>query len=258
MILSCNRVLKAGTVSVDQGNKVVIDVAQNLLANQPIDTEDNEIPEPDKMVQAQNAAKRIIRQAEQQAEEILANARNSAIKEQSLMLNTAKAEAARITSEARDIGYREGMDAAVKEGEAIKAEAKQVLENAIADKTAMQANLEPEIVEIITGITEKLLNKAVVINPAIITNLIKQGLSSAIITGDVIIYVSPDDLEQVQSCKEELMAYTDGSVKLEIVKDLSLNSMDCIIETSFGDIDCSLGQQFETLKANLSYILNNK
>ena len=256
MMLSCNRVLKAGTVNVDQDNKVVIDAGQS--SEQLSGTEDNKAYEPNKEAQAQSAAKRIIRQAEQQAEEIVSSARASSAQEQVVIRQNAEAEAARLLSESRDMGYKDGMNTATREGDAIKAEAQQVLESAIAERKAMQESLEPEIVELVIGITDKLLNKTMAINPAIITNLIKQGLTSAVITGDVIIYVSPQDLEQVLEHKDELMAHADGSVKLEIVKDLSLNPMDCVIETPFGDIDCSLGQQFESLKANLSYILNNK
>ncbi|MCL2216329.1 MAG: FliH/SctL family protein, partial [Defluviitaleaceae bacterium] len=221
-------------------------------------TEDDSGQEQSKENQAKSASARIIRQAEQQAEEIVSSARAAATQEQNTIRANANAEAKRITSEAREAAYKEGMDAATREGDAIKAEARQTLESAVAERKAMQESLEPEIVELIIGITDKLLDKAVAINPSVITNLIKQGLASAVITGDIIIYVSPQDLEQVQEHKDELVALADGSVKMEIVKDLSLNPMDCVIETPFGDIDCSLGQQYDQLKANLSYILNNK
>jgi len=256
MMLSCNRVLKAGTVNVDKDNKVIIDAGNS--PEQLTDDGDINIPEPNTEAQAQHTAKRIIRQAEQQAEEIISQARATATQEQASIRSEAQAEAHRAITEAREMAYKEAMDSATAEGNAIRAEAQQVLEDAKTERMSMQKKLEPEMVDLVVGITEKLLGKITDLNPSVIINLIKQGLASAVITGDVIIYVSPQDLEQVQAHKDELMALADGSVKMEIVKDLSLNPLDCVIETSFGDIDCSLGQQFESLKTNLNYILNNK
>jgi len=263
MILSCNKILKAATVKVDNDNKVVIDVSAQLQYTPTdndnlTDNNDESVVESNKIAQVNQTVAKKIRQAELQAEEIIANAKKIASEEQESIRATAETEAVRLMEEYRDIGYKEGMDLAISEGNTIKEEANEILKAAESEKKQMQENLEPEMVDLIIKITEKLLGNATNINPKVIINLIKQGLSSTVITGDVMIYVSADDLEQVQKHKEELMTLTDGSVNLEIVKDLSLNPMDCIIGTPFGDIDCSLGQQFESLRANLTYILNNK
>jgi len=259
MTLSCNRVLKAGAVKLDTENKIVIDVAyQHPLQHLSDGQDDDESVARKKEVQAQSMAIKIIQQAERQAEDILSNARISAVQEQTAIRSSAEAEATRIKADAQASGYKTGMDSATSEGDAIRSEAHMILENAKAERASLEESLEPDMVGLILGITEKLLGDTIAINPAIIVNLIKQGLASAVITGNIVIYVSPQDLEHVQAHKDELLALTDGSVKVEIVKDLSLNPQDCIIETPFGDIDCSLGQQYETLRANLTYILNNK
>ena len=254
MMLSSNRILKPGMVNLDTVNKVVIEAPPFDVPTDPDEPEDPAIKEKD----AQKQAAKIIRHAERQAEEILTNALADAEARQSEVLQNAETEAARITSEAHESGYKSGMDAATSEGEAIKAEARQVLEDAEAERKKMQESLEPEIVNMIIGITEKLLGNFAEINPKIIINLIKQGFAAATISGNVTVYVSAGDYDLVLANKDELLALTDGSVKLEITKDLSLSPMDCVIETPFGDIDCSLGQQFESLKANLTYIMNNK
>jgi flagellar assembly protein FliH len=150
------------------------------------------------------------------------------------------------------------MERAQADGDLIREEAQQTLNDAIAERAAMQEALEPEIIEMIIGITEKLLGNIVEVNPAIIVNLVKQGFAAAAISGDVKVNVSAEDYDAVSKSKNELLALTDGASKVTVVKDLSLSPMDCVIETEFGNIDCSLGQQFESLKANLTYILNNK
>jgi len=259
MTLSCNRVLKAGAVKLDTENKIIIDTAyQHPLQHLSDGQDDDESVARKKEIQAQSMAIKIIQQAERQAEDILSNARISAVQEQAAIRKSAESEATRIKADAQELGYKTGMDAATSEGNGIKAEANSILETAKAERAALEESLEPDMVGLILGIMEKLVGDTIALNPAIIVNLIKQGLASTAITGNIVIYVSPQDLEHVQAHKDELLALTDGSVNVEIVKDLSLNPHDCIIHTPFGDIDCSLDQQYEALRANITYILNNK
>ncbi|MCL1863174.1 MAG: FliH/SctL family protein [Defluviitaleaceae bacterium] len=253
MTLSSSRILKAQTVYIDTENKFVIETDAGEAETHSDEPFDPEKKERD----AHKSAKGIIKDAEQQAEEIINAARHEAMEVQAEIRKNADSEAAQVISEAREQGYSEGMATAVQEGDAIRAEAQQVLDDAIAERKAMQESLEPEIVEMVISITEKLLGNIKEINPAAIVNLIKQGFAESVISGEIKINVSADDYEYVVKNKEELLSHTDGSVNLLIVKDLSLSPMDCIIETPFGDIDCSLGQQYESLRANLMLILNN-
>jgi flagellar assembly protein FliH len=261
MMLSSSRILKRHAVSVDTENKVVIDIGETLDIDSPdpdIVSDDPNKRERDARKSAEKEAARMVRHAESQAEDIISNAIKTAAEKQAAIQKKAEDEAANIMAESREMGYQSGMDSARQEGDAIKAQAQQVLDDANAERAAMQESLEPEIVNMIISITEKLLGNIAEVNPKVITNLVKQGFADATITGNVVVYVSADDYDQVIENKDELLAVTDGSVKLEIKKDLSLSPMDCVIETPFGDIDCSLGQQFESLRANLTYILNNR
>ena len=258
MTLFSNRILKAGTVEVDVDNKVIIEVIST--AEQEMDlpiTGESERSNAD-VEKIEAKARGIVQQARYQAEQILNEARRAAAVEQASLMSKAEEEAARLTREASDRAYQEGLEAANREGEVIKAEANRVLEQAHADRESMQKALEPEIVQLIIDIMDKLIGDIVKLNPSIIINLIKQGLSSSTITGDIKVYVSADDYDETIAKKDEILAITDGSVKLDIVKDLSLNSSDCVIETPFGSIDASLGQQYETLRENLTYILGNR
>ena len=259
--LSSNRILKS--YNYDADNKVVIDNGSSAseFDGDYIDTGSLSDAEDSRMLKEEAAKKnaaRIVRHAESQAEEIVSKARKDSAAEIALIRQKAEQEAAMSVSQATDAGYQEGLEAANREGEAIKADAQKCLEDAKNERQAMQESLEPEIVNMIIGITEKLLGNITQVNPAAITNLVRQGFASTSLSGDVTVYVSAQDYEQVIEQKDELLALTDGSVKLEITKDLSLSPMDCMISTPYGDIDCSLGQQFESLRANLTYILNNK
>lgn len=253
MTLSSSRVLKAQTIFIDNENKFIIETD----TPEP-DSGTDEVYEADKKErEARKSAKSIVADAEEQAKQILSMANHEAMNQKAEIRRNADIEATQVISEARDQGYKEGMAAATAEGDAIKAQANKVLEAARAEQKAMQENLEPQMVELIIAITEKLLGNIKEINPAAIVNLIKQGFAESVISGEIKVNVSADDYEYVTKHKDDLLAHTDGSVNLLIIKDLSLSPMDCIIETPFGDIDCSLGQQYESLRTNLTLILSN-
>jgi len=253
-----SRVFKANTITVDRDNPVVIET--EAYSEAPVDELPSDIfvePVIDEEQDSQEKAYDIISNARQQAQQILQEAKSQAAVDYQAMTQRAKKEAADLAQEARTQGYNEGMTAAVHEGDTIRANAKKVLEDAEAQRIAMLARAEPDVVGLVMEITDKLLGNAVHLHPEVILHLVKQGMQSATIAGDVTVYVSSHDIETVQARREEILALTDGSVKLEIIKDLSLGPMDCVIETPFGNIDCSLGQQFEALKQNLTYLLNS-
>jgi len=265
MTLYTNPILKRDRVNLDTENPVVIDVIAPVIFDEAgalgsqESQDSNEQPDfAKKEAEATNAAARIIKHAESQAEDILSNAMKAAAEKQAAIQKAAEDDAAKLLEETRESAYKDAMDKATSEGEAIKQDAQKVLDDAQAEHKKMQDSLEPDIVNMIISIAEKLLGNIAEINPKVVLNLIKQGFAAATISGEVIVYVSKDDYDLVTESKDDLLAFTDGSVKLIIKKDLSLSPMDCVIETPFGDIDCSLGQQFESLRANLTYILNNK
>lgn len=250
---SLSKVLKAQTVKLDKDNRINIDVG--FIVPQPMpdstfDKAEEETPE--------EIARNIINKANRDAEKIV----NQAKREASNLLDEAKAQAeeeSRVMCEqAHEEGYREGYRKAELESKHILEQANQVLADAKRERAASETSLEPDMVDLIIKIVQKLLNDTVRLNPDAVVNLIRQGFAGATITGDVFIHVSQHDFEQVVQSKEALMSLTDGSVNLEIIRDLSLDMSDCVIETTYGNIDCSLNQQFDALRNQLVYILKNK
>ena len=251
-----NRILKHDRVKIDKDNRVTIEV--------PVVDTDEYMPgqdageSEDEEAKAMNAAASIIRTAEMQASEILNRARMEALAVQSKIETEAKETAARLLKETEESAYKSGVARAKAEGDRIISEADIILEEAKKQRLFLQDTLEPDIVKLIIGISDKLIGNAKNLNPNTITYLVRQGFGMGTITGDVRVLVSPDDFETVVRSKDELLSHTDGSANLEIAKDLSLNPLDCIIETSMGHIDCSLDGQYSQLKENLTYILQNR
>jgi flagellar assembly protein FliH len=197
----------------------------------------------------------VLNEARGEAEIIILKARNEA----RIISDNARKEIdglrGEAEEEARGKGYGDGFNKGASEAEALKREAEQTLREARAERDELLSGMEPRAVGLIIKIMEKLLGAAVKINPQIILHLIREGLSCATGSESVRIRVSPDDYTVVQDHFNEIMEFA-GSSDAQLVKDASLNPMDCIIETSYGNIDSGLDQQFESLKADLLYTLN--
>ena len=250
--MSLSRIIKTGTFLLDENNKVIIDIPTpdtfEAQATEIIPEEEQE-----EIINPEDEAERIIAQAKNEAAAIIERAKNQARDESREILALAAEEAEDIQKKAQEDGYNAGLSKAKAEGDEIKRQAEKIKNDAIQWKKDQEESLEPQIVDMIIQIIEKLIG--VTINPNIIINLIRQGINNSTITGNIIIYVSPNDHAHVIEHKDEILSLTDGSVKVDIVKDLSLNDNDCIIETPFGNIDSSLNQQLETLVQDLKYIL---
>jgi flagellar assembly protein FliH len=253
MLSSNARVLKAHIVNIENDNKVLIETA---FFDDAVDSEKSD-GEWDENTTEEEQAESILINATRKSEAIIKDALDEAEGIVRAAEERAKKEAEVIIETARVMGHKEGIENAQEEAEAIRTQAQAVLERANNERIAAEESLEPDMLDLIVRIVAKLLDVTAAINPQVILNLIKQGLAGATVTGNITVYVSPHDYEIVTNNKEMIMSMADGSIKLDVVKDLSLNPLDCVIETPYGNIDCSLGQQFETLQTNLLYILSN-
>jgi len=253
-MMSSSRVIRNYTM--DRDNAVVIEIHDASMYETNDLLDETEFGDEEEAIPPEEQAENIINTAREEAEQIILDAQAAGVAEQEALRLAAKSEIAILQEQAKNDGYQEGITAATREGDEIRAQARQALVQAEADCVAMKEALEPEMVELLINISNKLFNNAIKLNPSVILSLVRMGMQNATLTGNVKVFVSASDFEEVTLRKDELTALTDGSVKLEIIKDMSLNAMDCIIETPYGSIDASFGQQFDALKQNITYLLN--
>ncbi|HOQ17606.1 MAG TPA: FliH/SctL family protein [Defluviitaleaceae bacterium] len=211
-----------------------------------IDNTSAEIIVQNILEKARYDANKMIHEAEKAAAELLDKARQEAI---ALKKETEE--------EAWKEGYEKGLQQGILEGEKIKSQAKEELKKAYLEKERIINEIEPQMVQLIIDILEKLLANSIKTNPQYILYLIRKGFSQVKEGNEkIIIRVSDQDYPLVIESKEELIEDLGINNDIEIIKDSSLSCSDCIIETDFGNIDCSLGVQFEGLKEELLSIKN--
>jgi len=199
----------------------------------------------------------IIGEAQKDSKRMMSQARAESDKYMRDAITEAENSRGKIRDEAYEAGFAEGVAAGLAEGQRLENEAAEVLEDARRQRRQMIERLEPELVELISAMTEKLIHDKAAFNPQLILHLIRAGLAESRDTaasGEIAVMVSEDDFDAVSENKDDLLKITGGGVKLEIIKDPSLNKSDCIIKTAYGYIDTSLGQGFEQLRENLYLI----
>ena len=251
-----SRILKAANVFIDQDNKVHIKVEELPLPEQA----EAQLPEEaaeNIIKKAEDEAAYLIRRAEMEAAALLEKARAEAASYKADVKARVEEEAQRIREQSHQEAYQKGMDEAISEGNAIKTEAQSIRDAAIKERDETRLAIEPDAVNLIINIIDKLLGNAIRVNPAVVVSLIRKGFAGSTLSGQITIRVSDIEFEHVLARKDELMAAAGGTAELEIVKDLSLSPTDCIIDTPFGGIDVSLTPQFEALRENLIFLLEH-
>lgn len=156
---------------------------------------------------------------------------------------------------AKKQGYDEGVKKAQAEADVQKKELeaeKRRLETEYAERIA---ELEPQFIELLTGIYEHVIHVGLSDYHDLIVYLIEGALGQIDGGRSIIVHVSPGDYEHVSSKKGE---FTVGSASLEVVQDITLSKNQALIETESGIVDCSLGTQLEELGKRLRLLSYEK
>lgn len=258
-----SRIFKANSVQIDQNNRVIVDANNFDFRN----NKDEYIPKIEdeydyKESDIEEFSENLIENARNQSKNILDEAHFEA----NNIIENAKIEAETTYSErfnqGYENGYNEGKEQAfsdmLNETNQMKEEAVHILENAKNEKEELLNSVEPKIVDLVYTIVEDLIKTEMKYDASLVLALVKEGLSNTTILEKVTIKLSEVDYDLVVEKRDELEKLIDSSKELKIIKDFTLENNDCIIETDFGYVNCSIDEKLKTLKKNLELILSNR
>lgn len=183
------------------------------------------------------------------------------------IVEDAKAHAGQILLEAKEqaedlkrIAADEGHKSGYQEGKhRAEAEAEGLRQRLLARETQLEEEyqnalnqMEPQLVEAITGIYEHVFAVELHSYRDILVHLIASTLRKAEGNKDFLVHVSKEDYSYVSMQKKQLQAILAGNgVNLEIVEDITIAKDECMIETEGALFDCGLGTQLEQLRRKL-------
>ena len=203
-------------------------------------------------------AQGILEEANSQAQSILEDTKARADQ----LLQEAKEQAEDLKKVAADEGrlngYREGKQKADAEVEGLRRKL-QARETQLEEEYQNALDqLEPQLVEAITGIYEHIFHVELHSYRDILVHLIASTLRKAEGNKDFLVHVSKEDYSYVSMQKKQLQAILAGNgVTLEIVEDVTVEKNECMIETEGGIFDCGLGTQLSQLRQKLLLLAYN-
>lgn len=184
---------------------------------------------------------------EEQREAIIAEANAEAER----ILNEAKAGADAIKEQAKEEGYKDGQDLAFAELENAKAGLEEERQQLEASYQELVDSLEPQLVDAITDVYESVFGANLYARRDVMICLINKALMHAESLGEVIIFVSSEDYDNLMGMKASIFDRTNFKEEPEIIQRDDYPRGKAKIETPFGIIDCSIDTELKELSRAL-------
>ncbi len=107
-----------------------------------------------------------------------------------------------------------------------------------------------DLVRLAVGIARKLVGREIKIDPEIVITLIQVALNRLTQNASVTVYLNPEDLVFVQARLDSApQLFNERDLKLKVKEDLKRG--DCLLESSFGNVDGRLSEQFSKVENGL-------
>ena len=185
-------------------------------------------------------AGRILDEAEEQAEGIVAKAKEEA-----------EVQYDELISSYMQQGYEEGKRNAERECEDLKAELKRKIKENEENYEKQVSELEPAFVEVLIKYIEKMTGIYTTDHNEVIMHVIHQAMTKQTPCRNFIIRVSSHDYGYVINSKPEILLWLPDGSQVEVVEDKMLSEGGCLIETDTRIFDCSVETQLRSLIEDL-------
>jgi len=173
------------------------------------------------------------KQAEAEAEQIIAQARSRAVEiENEARQNSGRLVAAEVEKEiARTVDpwHEQLSDTLAQMGDL---------------RTTISTCVERELVHLAIEIAKKVVHREVTIDAEIVMTLARIGISRLHNRVAATIHLHPDDFVYVTTHREQLAA----GHALDLVEDSSIGRGGCLVQTEMGDVDTRIEQQFAEIE----------
>ena len=241
----------------DEESTIDLDFDPDLDSDFDSDPEFDPEPTPDPVKLAEEMLREHISAAEQELQE-----------KAEAIINDAKTEAAQILIETRDEieeeknrGFQEGYIEGVAEGkhsyeektqEKIAADdkvLKNVLDELYNEQERLVAETESGTIDLAIEIVKKVIAPAEDELGTVFTSLIKNALRQMSTDGKIVIRVGPDEFERFFSSGAATIELDSGvTVSATVMKDLTMNEGDLIIDSDEGTVNAGIDSQLEYVK----------
>lgn len=200
------------------------------------DAQELEEPHAEETVSEEEQAQDILEAAKAEADQILEDAKMQAehMREQAI-------------EEGQKEGYRSGQEQAMQEIEAEQNRLRGLQEDLRRDYEAKCAELEPKLVDVITGVVEKVFQIQFADQKNVLLYLVQNAIQNADGCREFRVHLGENSYAYVSEHKAELQQRVGEDLRIDVIEDAALTEEQCMIETEAGVFDCSVDVEMKNL-----------
>lgn len=254
-MISLSNLLKYYRVMPAQPEHIIIDSNKRAEAilNPKTEEEEREEAERAKQEEEESArltmevAERVLEESKTRSMHIMEDANRKAEK----IIQEANLHMAEVFDEQRQLGYQTGMRDSQEEinqyKKSLEDEYRRKEQMLLDDVDEQRQNMESQIIDALIPVFDKVLHVQFGDKKDILIYLIENTIKRAESSKNFVIHVSEEDFEEVRAQSDVLSEQLGQSATLEVMRDSSLQPMECKIETESGIFDCGLDTQLNGL-----------
>jgi type III secretion protein L len=172
------------------------------------------------------------------------------------ILDEARAEAARIVDEAKEVYERERKRGFDEGSETAKLEMAERMIDAVGSIVDYLGTVEHDMVEVVGRALERILGE--IGDKELIIRVVKNALATVRNEKNLTLRVAPDQVATVKARMNEILAQYPIIVDVQVMGDGRLGKTGCILESEIGVIDASLEGQITALKKSFERIFGER
>jgi len=212
-------------------------LSSNILAEAQLRAEAIITNAEQKASKLQSQAASLLESANSEAEQIIRQAQSDSTQ----LLADAQMEVEQQFQGAQQSGYQEGLktgqETSIQNTAQLSDILQQIAESLEDFKTQLVTQYEAEILEFVMVISTKIVGFELTINPNVIVEVVKEGLTHLKDKTEIFIHLNPDDLVLMKQYRPQLLEQIEGVGQLHLVADENLILGECRIENKSNLID---------------------
>jgi len=189
---------------------------------------------------AKQEAQRLVSEAQQLAEKLETDKRQTLDDEKNAALNQAR-------EEGRNDGYAEGKA----EVDRLIERTHVVLERAQDKRGEILIQTEEEVIRLVLLMVRKIVKVISDSQREVVISNVVEALKKVKDRGNIIIRVNLEDVKLTTEHTKDFIKMLEGVKSVQVAEDSSVDSGGCVIETDFGEIDARISNQLAELESKI-------
>ncbi|MCC7369078.1 MAG: hypothetical protein IT306_11685 [Chloroflexi bacterium] len=154
-------------------------------------------------------------------------------------------------------GYQEGTSLAAEEQKDTTIRLGALLHDIVADTEGFVRNLESEIVDLVLGVSEKVIGREARLDPQIVVNVVRSALNEIHDATEVRIRAHPDDVAILDLRWQEMLPRRVAE-RSELLADEAVERGGVVVETQIGYVDSQLKSRLQQIVNTFQAVLDGE